>query len=272
MNKRAFCLIAIILLAATIVHSSVGVPHSFKENECTKCHVGNPTGKKSPLPLTAPQKELCVSCHKNLDATSYHPVGMRPTHIRVPADMPLSKEGHVTCATCHDIHAPDKTPLGKPSHFLRRQVSGRQFCAICHVEEDTKAAKGHVEIMQQAHFRSRSRFLAVEKNMRIDPTSLECLACHDGSIGKQAFVGSGVWTHNSDFLGFDSGLHPIGVDYERARVKLGDLRPASEIDKRVKLVQGKVSCVSCHDPYSMLKGRLAIPNYGSKLCFECHMK
>jgi predicted CXXCH cytochrome family protein len=41
---------------------------------------------------------------------------------------------------------------------------------------------------------------------------------------------------------------------------------------RVMLLEGKVSCVSCHDPYSTQRARLFMSNRGSAMCLACHNK
>ena len=58
--------------------------------------------------------------------------------------------------------------------------------------------------------------------------------------------------------------HPVDLSYEpsrlRARTIAGDLRPAAEVQRRgVRLVDGKVTCVTCHDASSKVADHLAIP-------------
>lgn len=57
--------------------------------------------------------------------------------------------------------------------------------------------------------------------------------------------------------------HPVEADYAQARYRQGssqDLRPLEEITKRgVRLVAGRVTCVTCHDASSRFGSHLAIP-------------
>ena len=57
--------------------------------------------------------------------------------------------------------------------------------------------------------------------------------------------------------------HPVESDYEQARFRSPsgrDLRPVQEVAKRgVRLVGGKVTCVTCHDAASRFGSHLAIP-------------
>ncbi len=256
---------------AVVVYSVMDNPHRFDESGCMKCHLEDPVGKKPPLPLVASVKRICMDCHRKFDPSLSHPVEVSPVTAKVPADMPLSAEGQITCSTCHDIHSSHVTEFGTPSLFLRRRARGRLFCIICHSRESASGGpEGHSDIMQQAHF--KYRFFVTDGSRPIDPVSSECLTCHDGSVAKLSVIGVGIWTHSGDFIGYDSGLHPIGVDYEEARRRSGGLRPSSTLDSRIRLVQGKVSCVSCHNPYSEKEQLLVMENRGSRLCLECHIK
>jgi hypothetical protein len=55
--------------------------------------------------------------------------------------------------------------------------------------------------------------------------------------------------------------HPVEIDYEAARSKgQTDLRASADVVRRgVFLSDGKVACVTCHDPASRWAYRLAIP-------------
>lgn len=65
-------------------------------------------------------------------------------------------------------------------------------------------------------------------------------------------------------LAIEHATHPVELDYERsrrgARTMAGDLRPAAEVRRRgVRLVDGRVTCVTCHDARSRVANHLAIP-------------
>ncbi|OGW26583.1 MAG: hypothetical protein A2X56_01635 [Nitrospirae bacterium GWC2_57_13] len=101
---------------------------------------------------------------------------------------------------------------------------------------------------------------------------LTCVTCHDGSLSTSATVKTGIWVHGRDFLRHDKGSHPIGVDYESARLRRGrktDLRPLALVDPRIRFFDGKVGCGSCHDPYSKIEKQLVKSDRRSELCFSC---
>jgi predicted CXXCH cytochrome family protein len=131
-----------------------------------------------------------------------------------------------------------------------------------------QAVQNHSAVMQKAHFKPDTSAM----RRQIDPVSRDCLSCHDGSIAKLSAVSVGSWTHTTNLRGYNAGIHPIGIDYEESRRRHGGLKAVFAIDKRIKLVEGKVSCASCHDPYSDRKGRLVMDNRGSRLCLGCHLK
>lgn len=97
---------------------------------------------------------------------------------------------------------------------------------------------------------------ALEKPLdrRRTPSSA-CLECHDGSKALQARTG-----------------HKYDVEYARPA---SDLRVDPEkFNANVVLADGKVTCLTCHDPASTLPGHLAGPTSGDvdkRLCVACHI-
>jgi predicted CXXCH cytochrome family protein len=84
----------------------------------------------------------------------------------------------------------------------------------------------------------------------IESVSNMCLSCHDGIEGP--FVNPEDKMINTDYKSNKSFWH---------------IR-----DSKIVLVNGKVTCVSCHNPYKNEDKRLVISNEGSRLCVTCHRK
>jgi len=42
------------------------------------------------------------------------------------------------------------------------------------------------------------------------------------------------------------------------------------LPKEIWLPDGKLSCVSCHQPYKKEHGKLVVTNANSSLCLQCH--
>ncbi|MDA8428954.1 MAG: hypothetical protein M0T70_06830 [Geobacteraceae bacterium] len=96
---------------------------------------------------------------------------------------------------------------------------------------------------------------------QLDQISRECVTCHDGS--------------SAPTTGYS---HPVGMDYDKSTsfnrrspfkrnyVTRGALNPD------VVLIDGKVGCLSCHNPLNPAENHLAMSNENSSLCFSCHIK
>lgn len=269
MLKLYLLIVLVIVLSACLVYSALqNNAHDFTDDQCADCHAVPPVkGKRETLRMTASIDTLCRRCHVKNDDPLSHPVEMTPVNITPPADLPLSWEGKMTCATCHDIHALPQPGFDGGSHYLRRGVTGQAFCGACHRDSAIPEEGGsHARALGMAHMR-----YVEGAGGRIDSVSLACLSCHDGTLATKAEVKSGTWRHGSAFSsGYDSqGSHPIGVTYRRA-MKRGRLHSMKGLNPKIKLINGKVGCTSCHDIYSKQGKMLVMSNEGSRLCLACH--
>ncbi len=103
-----------------------------------------------------------------------------------------------------------------------------------------------------------------------------CISCHDGSVS-----GNQVMSH------------PVGIDYRRiAAQRPNDYHPVSWVETSIPLVDGRVSCISCHQlkrraggmqPVALVTGRntpdvclstrlLHRAPDGRSACLACHIK
>jgi predicted CXXCH cytochrome family protein len=94
---------------------------SAQKHECGYCHVTSHTTTEQQL--KAPLSELCVGCHADRRGLNEHKVDMVPSMKVV--ELPLSKEGKITCATCHDPHETGGYPM-----LLRARPA--ELCFKCH--------------------------------------------------------------------------------------------------------------------------------------------
>ena len=129
--------------------------------------------------------------------------------------------------------------------------------------------------------------------------SLSCLSCHDGTVGvdeilnaPNSHTGAGpAGTPIDECEGCHSGGNPDGgLDFEGVWIKPDDLRDqhpisilydpsrdpgfnsAAEIQAAgFKLYEGKVQCMTCHEPHSQRnRPFLRVPNNGQSFCMVCH--
>jgi predicted CXXCH cytochrome family protein len=269
-SVTAFIILCFIVLALIVLSVENG-PHDFKQ--CSSCHVLAEPSRSSGVMarrMTEPITRICDNCHEKTQSEGYmHPCDVRPQRVHIPADMPLSEFGEITCSTCHDVHSEYTTPYGAPTRFLRRGETGKAFCKICH-GNFAALSNGHSGSLGEAHF--RSQYIETASRLELDPMSKNCLSCHDGSYATSATIKVGNWRHERELMRYDQGSHPIGSDYESVRLSQpkSDLIPLSMVDRRIRFFDGKVGCGSCHDPYSTIPKRLTISDEHSKLCFSCH--
>jgi len=202
-----------------------------------------------------------------------HPVGVVPSdEVLVPGSMPLATDGSITCFTCH-TQIPSLE--GARQAYLRdhdEQSEGGTlaFCRKCHAKGSGGSPTSmHWTVVGRAH-------IPAEVNRStagglVDADSRRCMACHDG-VSAAELNNPTPGSAQPPSIGDSRHSHPVGVVYPRAP-RPGDavrLRAALLLPAQVRLADGKVSCVSCHNLYAKDPARLAVPIEGSQLCFTCH--
>lgn len=79
-----------------------------------------------------------------------------------------------------------------------------------------------------------------------DSESARCMQCHNGSKGKA--VGLKHADSAMTFTNHGSSNHPVGMSYASyARKDPASYIDPVSLDSRVKLENGKVTCISCHE-------------------------
>ncbi len=97
---------------------------------------------------------------------------------------------------------------------------------------------------------------------RTTTESVACLVCHDGTVATSMHV---------PVTADEGGSHPIEIDYELSRLRHPfGLKPAMVLPQALPLVNGKVSCTTCHDARSQTPSRTSMPMAGSAMCLACH--
>ena len=263
-------------------------PHAFSQSDCFSCHFTLPAeGSGEPLRFTDTITNLCARCH-DMSGTISHQVDVAPSNrVNIPPDMPLDSRGRLTCVTCHEIHEAYINPLtGRRTYFLRRGVIGKSFCISCHntaegisrirmgspaadVNENSTSVQFHWTVMDKGH--GFANFDVIDHISAIDPLSLACLDCHGGNTEQKTTLNIGVFNHADADIGRS---HPIGMDYEEASDGKDDYVQVEDLDKRLKLFDGKIGCCTCHDPYGSQGDALVIGASDSyqDLCLACHIK
>jgi len=108
---------------------------------------------------------------------------------------------------------------------------------------------------------------------RIDSFSLKCLVCHDGvsaPIAEGSYRNSPGEEHSGGQVTGSS--HPIGMDYAAYSIGNRSFKDMQMLDQQMVLVDGKVGCLSCHNPLNPRRNHLSVTDAGSELCLACHNK
>jgi len=205
---------------------------------------------------------------------SNHPVHVVPSEaIEIPQDWPLEVDGSITCLTCHTkVPSLDGSPSPQLRDFDGPRAESARFCGRCHGRDGGRQARNmHWTAMRSAHIRDEDSY-HTRRSTRLDTESRRCLGCHDGVNAKESrnTLGMSVVRSLDDL----KTSHPVGVDYpdRQTQRQTGQYRQATALPHQVRLPNGKVSCVSCHNLYSKERHLLTVPMERSALCVTCHNK
>ncbi|SNB45311.1 cytochrome c3 family protein [Geobacter sp. DSM 9736] len=107
--------------------------------------------------------------------------------------------------------------------------------------------------------------------MELDTFTVDCIACHDGinAPGREIRYKNDSVNRRID-LNSVLGSHPIGMDYGSYAYASPQYKRLEKLDPNMVLVDGKIGCLTCHNPLNKKKNHLAIDKERSKLCYACH--
>jgi len=139
-----------------------------------------------------------------------------------------------------------------------REALTEDFCSGCH---DFHSAEGPTLLFTASKEGIQTR----SPDEIPDSISLFCLACHsDGGSMKDLFE----W---QDLLGISLlDDHPIGVLYERETRGRSGYAISRGLPRDIPLREGKISCISCHEPHSRREGSM-LRTSEEILCRSCHL-
>lgn len=100
------------------------------------------------------------------------------------------------------------------------------------------------------------------QTVECEMTAEECLACHDGIVAPDIHICRTRCVKD----------HPIYVNYPPARKTTGYAPVAMVEAAGIKLVNGQVTCISCHNLKNQDKYHPTVDFRYSKICFACHLK
>lgn len=109
-------------------------------------------------------------------------------------------------------------------------------------------------------------------SLNLDSLSVDCMSCHDGAIASSVGVDlrDRPYDRRSRVNSFTSD-HPVGMTYQSY---VSANRGYKEVGSNTRMifVNGKVGCLTCHNPLNPEKGHLVMSDRNSALCQTCHDK
>ena len=159
-------------------------------------------------------------------------------------------------------------------------------CVFCHAPHNVLSAVTPLwdhQLSSQTYTTYNSSSYNAGAQSPSGGSSKLCLSCHDGTVAVGLTIAQGSIATSgamspTDILGTNlSSGHPVSMtpvnDGQLAASLFGT--PPSTKDSSVKLVSGKVECITCHDPHvpnndPSLPMFLARSNANGALCLACH--
>ena len=102
--------------------------------------------------------------------------------------------------------------------------------------------------------------------VEIGDVTAHCLECHGPDIGAAEVDAEAPTPAHS--VGGAGRSHPVDVAYPEAG---SGLASRAALDERLLLVEGQMTCITCHDPEAA-DHALVLSKEGSQLCLACHQR
>ncbi len=180
-----------------------------------------------------------------------------------------------------------KRPISQSIHNLSVSGPGKikaagknNICIFCHAAHHAEPSQALWNKGKQATvYQPYSSSTAKASPGQPTGSSLLCLSCHDGTIALGKMKNKPEVAMAGGFRTLPPGPTQLGTDlrddHPISFVYFNDpeLAPAASLNGVVKLENGQVQCVSCHDPHDNEFGKfLVMSNQGGTLCTTCHTK
>jgi predicted CXXCH cytochrome family protein len=167
---------------------------------------------------------------------------------------------------------------GSKHDFSKKPWAAGETCGVCHTPHRDQPPKA-APLWDPAADLTRTFGRSAPRTVTPGSSTRMCLRCHNGTIAKEAIAGilRARFVNKQNPGLFDAmhgGTdHPVGIEYPL--FKKG-YRPVTSVVAKgtVVLPQGRVECISCHDPHNTAgtAHMLVTANTRSALCLTCHKK
>jgi predicted CXXCH cytochrome family protein len=113
---------------------------------------------------------------------------------------------------------------------------------------------------------------AANQATALDPLSMDCLGCHDGSTASAIHVDARNDPFGKSRVNSFRSDHPIGMYYASYAAAGRGYKQVVPGSNHMVFVNGKVGCLTCHNPLNPEPGHLVMSDRNSALCLTCHNK
>lgn len=230
-------------------------PPAHLDAECSACHKLDRSADASVA--VAERANGCGGCHgangtAGWGAPSFH-----------DGDM-------ARCTTCHSFHESDRVRITTGTMVsemdlgsLRRGAAARDLaqCTPCH-----RSGGPSPTLLHPGHQAAALWYHANVATVGTQSISESCLRCHDRDQALPEELPAGFDPPRPSRAA--SHVHGVPVA-SRARGGYGTEPPT---DPRLRLVQGRVECTTCHDLYNTSNDMLAQFEPRDGMCLGCHVR
>lgn len=167
----------------------------------------------------------------------------------------------------------------------QQEDATKSMCAFSKYLEDADSRDRYENMLSRGRFRytpmnnheNAALFFVIAKSgygvehvKNLDTFSAGCLACHDGKSASKVRPSIINSPNKKDVKTSISTKHPIGMDYEKYSALNKSLKSLDEMSQNLNLTDGRVGCLTCHDPLNSERNHLRITKTGIDLCSACH--
>lgn len=170
---------------------------------------------------------------------------------------------------------------GSKHDFTDEAWTGGDLCVACHAQAPEQLPEAPLWGPSQSFNEAFGEAINAppgERPRLPGAGSMICMRCHDGALASDMFGGLSApaavnHRHPAVMTAGHATNHPVGVAYPQHDRGFHPMH-AVVSEGMVRLPDGRVECISCHDPHNQAGARFMLTksNARSALCLTCHNK
>ncbi|TCK06239.1 cytochrome c3 family protein [Phorcysia thermohydrogeniphila] len=198
---------------------------------------------------TGTENTYCLRCHSGCPTLHVvSEVKVKETEcLRVPSDFPL-KDGRMVCTTCHDMTSKGKDFLRAKKRLLKRF----DFCFQCHNPDCYRQFNPHKTIASELTWEEKKKACIYCHGVGATLDAYKaCVGCHTKTphVGAPEHLFASKEKVRKLVEGKEGVLNITSMKELKPKVDESVLR---ERKPKVILVNGKIECITCHNPHPQI--------------------